>query len=108
MELQVGVKILLKNKEGKFLLVRRNPKKYPEVGPKWDIIGGRIEPGASLMGNLRHEIKEEVSLDYQGEPKIDDDHLEVKWFSGGEIKKMGETELDLFFKELLDKGKISI
>jgi len=39
MELQVGVKVLLKNKEGKFLLIRRSPKKYPEVGPKWDIVG---------------------------------------------------------------------
>ncbi len=54
------MKILLKNKEGKYLLVRRNPKKYPEVGAKWDIVGGRIEPGSSLIENLKREIKEEV------------------------------------------------
>lgn len=137
MELQVGVKILLKNSEGKYLLVRRNPKKYPEVGPKWDIVGGRIDPGSTLMDNLRREIKEEVGLDYtgepklaaaqdilkvpgrhvvrltflgeiEGEPKIDDDHLEVKWFLGKEIREMSEEMLDIFFKELVEKEIIKI
>jgi ADP-ribose pyrophosphatase YjhB (NUDIX family) len=134
MELQVGVKILLKNSEGKFLLIRRNPKKYPEVGPKWDIVGGRIEPGSPLLENLRREIKEEIGLDYgdepvlvgaqdilrvpgrhvvrlsfqgqiDGEPKLDDDHLEAKWFTLEEIKALPEAELDIYFKELLDKNK---
>lgn len=133
--LQVGVKILLKNKEGKFLLVRRNPKKYPEVGPKWDIVGGRIDPGSPLFDNLRREIKEEVNLEYKGEPKLvaaqdilrvpgkhvvrltylgemegeavlDDDHLEVKWFSSDEIKAMGSDILDIYFKELVEKNII--
>ena len=137
MELQVGVKVLLKNGEGKYLLVRRNPEKYPEVGAKWDIVGGRIEAGAPLLDNLRREIKEEVGLDYQGEPKlvaaqdilkssekhvvrltylgeidgnpvIDADHLEAKWFAAEEIKVMGADILDSFFRELLDKGEIKI
>ena len=135
--LQVGVKILLKNKEGKYLLVRRNPKKYPEVGPKWDIVGGRIDAGSPLIENLKREIKEEVNLDYIGEPKLvaaqdilrvpgrhvvrltyigemegepmlDDDHLEVKWFEGEELKKMSEVELDIYFKELVEKNIIKI
>lgn len=135
--LQVGVKILLKNSEGGYLLARRNPKKYPEVGPKWDIIGGRINPGSSLFHNLKREIKEEVNLEYggepvlvaaqdilkvpgrhvvrltylgkiEGEPKIDDDHLEAKWFSAKQIKEMNSSEIDSFFKELLDNGVISI
>jgi ADP-ribose pyrophosphatase YjhB (NUDIX family) len=137
MELQVGVKILLKNKEGKFLLVRRNPKKYPEVGPKWDIVGGRINPGSTLVDNLKREIKEEVGLDYtgepklvaaqdilkvegrhvvrltylgeiEGEPKIDDDHLEVKWFESKEIKSMSGEVLDIYFKELTDSEVVSL
>lgn len=70
MILQVGVKILLKNKEGKFLLLLRNPKKYPEVGPKWDLPGGRIEVGSRLIDNLKREIKEEVGLEYIGAPKL--------------------------------------
>ena len=137
MELQVGVKILLKNPEGKYLLVRRNPKKYPEVGPKWDIVGGRIDAGSPLLDNLRREIKEEVNLNYQGEPSLvaaqdilripgrhvvrltylgeiagepvlDDDHLEAKWFEAVEIQNLSEAELDIYFKELLDKKIIKL
>ena len=59
-----------KNSEGKYLFVRRNPKVYPEVGAKWDIVGGRIEAGTPLIENLKREIKEEVGLDYVGEPKL--------------------------------------
>ncbi len=132
MELQVGVKALLRNPEGKYLLVRRSPLKYPEVGPKWDIVGGRIDPGSTLLDNLKREILEETKLELKdepklvaaqdilrvpgrhvvrltytasisGEPQIDEDHLEWKWFTMEEIKKMTGEELDIYFKELLDK-----
>ena len=48
MELYVGVKIFLKNKEGKFLLGKRSKGKYPEVDDGWDIIRGRINLGQSF------------------------------------------------------------
>lgn len=70
MHLEVGVKVLLKNEEGKYLLVRRNPKKYPEAPASWDIVGGRIEAGISLIENLRREVKEEVDLDLVDIPKL--------------------------------------
>ena len=70
MELQVGVKILLRNSEGKYLLLRRNPKKYQDMRASWDMVGGRINPGTSLADNLSREIKEEVGLDYSGKPKL--------------------------------------
>ena len=138
MELQVGIKALLKNSEGKYLLIRRSSEKYPEVGAKWDIIGGRIDPGTTLLENLKREIKEEVNLDLkalprlvaaqdilkvagrhvvrltymgsiEGEPKITDtDHSEWKWFTLKEIKNLSAEELDSFFKELLDKGEIDV
>lgn len=148
MILQVGVKILLKNSEGKYLLARRNPKKYPEVGPKWDIIGGRINPGSALIENLKREIKEEVGLDYQGlpklvaaqdilvpgraesaaeplqiekhvvrltyageiegQPQIDEESLEAKWFSPEELNNVPKAELDKYFNELLEQGTISL
>jgi ADP-ribose pyrophosphatase YjhB (NUDIX family) len=138
LELQVGVKILFKNSEGKYLLVRRNPKKYPEVGPKWDIVGGRAEFGSTLVENLKREIKEEVGLEYIGEPKlvsaqdifvpnqekhvvrltyvgeidgspkIDDDHLEAKWFLPEEIEKLDSKILDPYFKELINKKIVEI
>jgi len=135
MELQVGVKILLKNNQAKYLLVRRNPKKYPEVGPKWDIVGGRINAGSPLLENLQREIKEEVGFIYtgnprlvaaqdilkvpgkhvvrltflgemDGEPKIDEEHLEAKWFSVKEIEKIDSNLLDGFFHALLTEKVI--
>src|SRR3989344_4846192 len=136
MELQVGVKALLKNGEGKYLLIRRSSEKYPEVGAKWDIVGGGVGPGFTLFENLKKKNREEVNLvlreeprlvaaqdilrvagrhvvrltyvgSITGEPRItDSDHSEWKWFTLAEIKNLGEKELDSFFKELLDKGKI--
>jgi ADP-ribose pyrophosphatase YjhB (NUDIX family) len=137
MELQVGVKVLLKNFEGKFLLLRRNPKKYPEVGPKWDIVGGRINPGKTLFENLQREVLEETKLELHqepllvaaqdilkvpgrhvvrltyigaidGEPQIDGESLEYKWASAQEIKTMDTSALDSYFKELVDGGTISL
>lgn len=131
--LQVGVKVLLKNKDGKFLLLRRNPEKYPEVGPKWDIVGGRIDPGSTLMDNLRREVMEEVKLELKGqpllvgaqdilrvpgrhvvrltftctidgEPRLDGDHMEFKWFTLDELRRLSEAELDIYFMELLNQG----
>ncbi len=132
MELQVGVKVLLQNKEGKYLLARRNPLKYPEVGPKWDIIGGRINPGSPLMENLKREVKEETGLDLieeprlvaaqdilrvpgrhvvrltylgniEGQPQIDEESLEYGWFDANEIKKFTPEELDIYFRALIDQ-----
>lgn len=131
--LQVGVKALLKNKEGKFLLLRRNPKKYPEVGAKWDLVGGRINPGTSLFENLKREIFEETKLvlveepkligaqdilriqgrhvvrlsylgEISGEPTIDEESNEYRWFTLEEIKSLPMDEIDMYFKELLDKN----
>ncbi len=130
MELQVGVKALLRNKEGKYLLIRRSSDKYPEVGPKWDIVGGRINPGETLLENLKREIKEETNLDMskepelvaaqdilrvperhvvrltfageiEGEPQIDSDHTEFRWFTAEEIREI--QNLDTYVKELIEK-----
>lgn len=134
MELQVGVKILLKNKEGKYLVVCRNPEKYPETGAKWDIVGGRINPGASLMDNLAREVIEETGLEITGEPKLitaqdilkiqdkhivrltykgmadgevklSDEHSECRWLSLEEISKL--EPMDKYFKEILNNFNLS-
>lgn len=128
--LQVGVKVLLKNSEGKFLFIRTNPNKYPEKGSVWDIVGGRIEIGVTLLENLKREVKEEVSLevveniklvdaqdilnidgypgrhvvrltftaDTEGEPKINDESTEFRWFTAEEIKALPAESLDIFFE----------
>lgn len=129
MELQVGVKILLKNKDGKYLVVCRSAEKYPEVGAKWDIIGGRINPGFSLIENLKREVAEETGLEITGEPKLitaqdilktdkhvvrltyigfadgkvklSEEHTEYKWLSLGELSKL--EPIDRYLKEVLEK-----
>lgn len=127
--LQVGVKVLLKNKQGKYLLLKRSAKKYPEVNNLWDIAGGRIEPGTPLLENLRREVAEETGLiltsgpqliaaqdilknpkkhivrltyiaDIEGEPVLDkEEHDEYKWLTLEEIKNL--KGLDSYLKKIL-------
>lgn len=129
MELQVGVKILLKNKDGKYLVVCRSSEKYPEVGAKWDIVGGRIDIGVSLIDNLKREVVEETGLEIAGEQKLiaaqdilradkhvvrltylgladgevklSDEATDYKWLSLEDIAKL--DPLDRYFKEVLEK-----
>jgi 8-oxo-dGTP diphosphatase len=68
MKLQVGVKVLIENKEGKFLLLERAGKMPSDGGYYWDIPGGRINEGEPLMTALRREVTEETGLTLAGEP----------------------------------------
>jgi ADP-ribose pyrophosphatase YjhB (NUDIX family) len=70
MELQVGVKALINDGQDNYLFLKRlNP--YPgETEPRWDVPGGRINPGEPLGEALAREIKEETALTMKGEPKI--------------------------------------
>ena len=70
MILQVGVKAFKKNSEGKYLLLKRSPEKYGQVKGSWDIVDGRIEPGTTLLDNLKREIMEETGLEVLGTPKL--------------------------------------
>ena len=72
MLLQVGVKIFLENDKGKFLLLKRSPKRYPEIKiiGEWDIPGGRIIPGTKLFNNLKREVFEETKLNILGGPSL--------------------------------------
>jgi ADP-ribose pyrophosphatase YjhB (NUDIX family) len=129
MNLQVGVKILLKNSEGKYLLLKRNLEKYPEIteDDSWDIVGGRIDVGTLLLENLTREIFEETKLNLiteprliaaqdilrpdkhvvrltyvgtiEGEPVLDEDHTAYKWLTIEELRNM--PRLDQYFKEVV-------
>ena len=70
--LQVGVKIFLENDKGKFLLLKRSSKRYPEIKiiGEWDIPGGRIIPGTKLFNNLKREVFEETKLEILGAPRL--------------------------------------
>ncbi len=133
-KLQVGVKALLQNKEGKYLLLRRSLEKYPEIQGRWDIVGGRIDPGTTLIENLKREIREETNLELTGEPmliaaqdiipnsekhvvrltyigkaeggvKLDTSENDMyQWCTLGEIE--GMEGVDRYFRELLDRGVV--
>ena len=135
MELQVGVKIFLKNKDNKYLLVRRSETKYPNANGRWDIVGGRINPGTALLENLKREVREETGLEIIGEPQLicaqdimrsDDRHVvrlsyvgntdgapqldteentAYEWLSAKEIA--AHNDLDAYVKEIIDKNLIS-
>ncbi len=132
MILQVGVKILLKNQDGKYLLIKRSGDKYKNVKGNWDIVGGRINPGTKLLENLAREVMEETQLEITSEPRLiyaqdiipnEEKHVvrltyvgetkgdpildisenvEFKWLSLDEIRRM--EDLDIYFKEILDRG----
>lgn len=134
-KLQVGVKVFLKNDDGKYLLLKRNRGKYPEIEDSWDIVGGRINPGSDLLGNLKREVMEETRLEIisapvliaaqdilppnkhvvrltylacagSGEPVLDqEEHTEYKWLTLHELKN--HPDLDIYAKEVLDKGLLN-
>jgi 8-oxo-dGTP diphosphatase len=69
LKLQVGVKLLLENKDGKFLLLRKNGEVY-KTRNYLDMPGGRIDMGSSLMDNLKREIKEEIGVELHAQPEL--------------------------------------
>ncbi len=133
-KLQVGVKIFLKNKGGKYLLVKRNPTKYPDIKGQWDIVGGRIDAGTELIDNLRREVKEETQLEILSEPKLlfaqdiipnaekhvvrltyvgstdgepildTDENTEYKWLSLEELRNV--DNLNMYTKKVSNSGLI--
>ncbi len=128
MELQVGVKIILQNEEGKYLILHRSKEKY-QIGAGGDIPGGRINPGTSLMTNLKREVMEETGLEIKGEPKLvlaqdilnpnkhivrltysgfadgevtlSEEHSEYRWLTLDEIKSL--KQLDSYSREAFEK-----
>jgi ADP-ribose pyrophosphatase YjhB (NUDIX family) len=132
--LQVGVKALLKNNDGKILLLKRSEEKYGKTRGSWDIPGGRIDPGSELMANLKREIDEEtklmltsepqliaaqdimpperhiVRLTYtahtKGEPVLDlSESTDYRWVTFDEL--VAEAELDAYVRQLIVSGRLT-
>jgi 8-oxo-dGTP pyrophosphatase MutT (NUDIX family) len=60
---QLGVKALLQNSDGKLLLLKVDTSKYLEPMPEfWDIPGGRVQKGESVMQTLEREVAEEIGV----------------------------------------------
>ena len=60
-QLQVGVKALIQDDEGKILLLERNSELFGH-DDRWDIPGGRIQTGEPHLEGLKREIKEETGM----------------------------------------------
>jgi len=59
----LGVKALIRNKSGKFLLLKENTVGWKNVmEPFWDMPGGRIHRGEDLEVALRREVFEETGI----------------------------------------------
>lgn len=136
MELQVGVKLVIKNKSRKILLLKRG-EKYGIITGQWDIVGGRIKTGVRLSENLKREVKEEIGIDWKekfkliaavdildsnekhvvrltylsktDKPlkiKLDEEHTDYKWFNLNTLRKMKAGKINKYFKMLLDSGVV--
>lgn len=116
MDSQVAVKAVIKNKEGKYLIVKE--------GERWQAVGGRLEKGERLEDGLRRETFEETGIDNlkigvvvhvdewfskpEGEPKhivalffsctttytevrLSSEHNEYAWVSVSDLEEYGDS-----------------
>ena len=61
--LQVGVKALIQDNQGRFLILKNTKVWEGDQEVRWDIPGGRIDPDETVFEGLKREIKEETGLD---------------------------------------------
>lgn len=64
---QIGIKGLIRDKDGKILLVGRHGRE--QGSGHQDLPGGRMEPSESFLQALERELTEEIGVSYEGEPK---------------------------------------
>lgn len=65
----VGVKGLVQNQDGKFLLLLADVTKFRKnITPYWDIPGGRVKQGNTIEQTLAREIEEETGVTDIGTP----------------------------------------
>jgi 8-oxo-dGTP diphosphatase len=70
MQLQIGVKVLIKNNNGLYLFLKRSKLLSSDVKNSWDIPGGRINPAENLHDALVREVSEEIHHDLENEPTL--------------------------------------
>lgn len=71
MDLQVGVKLLISNRNSQYLFLRRKAKVSTDANEtSWDIPGGRINSSEALRDALKREVKEEIGHIITTTPKL--------------------------------------
>lgn len=68
--LSVGVKALIINKRGEYLVLKRTHPYEGESEPRWDVPGGRINPGEPTQEAVKREVREETNLEVTSINKI--------------------------------------
>ncbi len=60
----LGIKAIIRNDEGKILLLKTNPQTLKGFSgePYWDIPGGRIHKNSSIEETLKREVEEETGI----------------------------------------------
>ena len=127
MILQVGVKLLIKDSQGKYLFLKRSAS-YKTGSQPWDIPGGRINPDEPILEALTREIAEETGMtltsdptliaaqdifasekdlhvvrltykgDAVGEINVSDEHSEYEWLT---IEEVLTQHVDSYLKDVL-------
>lgn len=70
MQLQIGVKIIIRNNKDKLLVIKRTELLQNESVTSWDIPGGRIEPNEDLRTALAREMLEELGVAINETPHL--------------------------------------
>jgi 8-oxo-dGTP diphosphatase len=107
--------------EGRLLAARRSAP--PELAGRWELPGGKVEPGEAPEAALVRELREELGVDtepgervpgewplkpglvlrvwtarllpHSGEPKPLQDHDELRWLTPGEIDAVDWLDQDV-------------
>jgi 8-oxo-dGTP diphosphatase len=66
----LGIKALIRNTDGKVLLLQVNPAKLQgERRDYWDLPGGRVQQGQTVLDTLQREVAEETGITDVQQPK---------------------------------------
>ncbi len=110
-------KALIRDDEGRFLVLRESEGRDKHTSGKWEIPGGRLKVGEDRYEAAKREVKEELNIDvkdpqdvvrievesdhlvscyivafggFQGEPEIrlDEKHSEHRWVTADEFMEL--------------------
>ncbi|MEM2933555.1 MAG: NUDIX domain-containing protein [Methanocellales archaeon] len=85
----IAVGAVIKNSEGKILLVQHKPERFGYWRGKWICPGGRLKLGESIEAGIKREVKEETNLDIElKEPLVPFERI---------VKKGREIELHVIY-----------